>query len=297
MPKPSQIKKKIKGTKNIEKVTEAIGKVAFVKMKKFQRIALNSRPFSLAAIDLLKKLIICLNSDYTNLPFSEVPKRAEKILAVVIASDDGFCGNFNASILKFAEKELGNICPSKEKVEIAAIGKKAANYFRRRGYNIKIEYTGMGDHVELDEVLPLSDYLKRQFKTDAYRKIIIFFSEFINTFSYKAQRIQFLPLLKKDFLEDFNIENKRGSVNDYLIEPNSRAVLEALIPFLLDIKFYYAVLQTNTSKYSARMTAMKKATDNAKKILDNLTMIYNKSRQAQITTELSEIIGAAEAIK
>lgn len=296
MLKPAQIKKKIKGTQNIEQVTKAMERVSSVKMRRAQQVLAVSKPFSQTAIGLLNRLQKDIKE--SEISFYKSPKNAEKLLVVLVTSDRGFCGAFNGNILRFAQAHISSLIgkeiATREDITIVAFGKKGAKYFKKLGFNVTVEYSGIGDYALVSEALPLSDYIKKQFSTNEYKKVLIIYPEFINSLSQKPKVVQYLPLIAGEYAQS---AEKNESICDYAIEPSSRKVLERIVDYLVDVKLYYTILQSNASEHSARMIAMRNASSNAKDLIKELNLTYNKSRQTQITTELSEIVSAKEAIE
>ncbi len=217
----------------------------------------------------------------------------------MITSDKGFCSSFNQNILKFAEKEIKKIEKEAE-VEIMPIGKKAISFFKKKNRIIKVEFTGIGDYGKLEEVKPIAKLFLRYFEEDKYQKIYIFYTEFISTFMQETRKIQLLPAQRQVFEE--MLADKAGKngfqpeSNDYIFEPNAVKIFNSLIPQLIEFEVHQAVLEANASEHSARMMAMKNASQNAKEIIEKLTLNYNKVRQNQITSEISEISSAKEVM-
>lgn len=298
--KSKEIKQKIGSVQNISKITNAMGLVSAVKMGKAQTLALNSRPFALRVYQILKKLSQHQKREgAANFYFKE---RGEgKILAVVVSSDRGFCGPFNKSILNFAQKKIKEMAEGSV-VEIMAIGKKSSSFFKNKGYKVKFEFSGIGDFGELDEVRPIAELLTKNFEKE-YQKVCLIFTNFVTTLNQEPCMIQVLPV-KEDIFEKLLKEHApKGSKDmepepylEYVFEPSPKEIFESLVPELVTFEIYHSILEANASEHSARMIAMKNASDNAKEITKLLILDYNKARQEQITSELGEITSAKEAI-
>ena len=298
--KSKEIKQKIGSVQNISKITNALGLVSAVKMGKAQNLALNSRPFALRVYQILKKLSAYQKKEgLASFYFKERPP--EKILAVVVSSDRGFCGSFNKNILNYAHKQikdLEKIAP----VEIVAIGKKSSAFFKRKGYKLKIEFSGIGDFGKLNEIRPLAEVLTRYFEKE-YQKVYLAFTNFVTTLTQEPCVIQVLPVEEDIFEKLLKEHAPKGSKEiepepylEYVFEPSSKEIFESLVPELVTFEIYHSILEANASEHSARMIAMKNASDNAKEIIKFLILDYNKARQEQITSELGEITSAKEAI-
>ncbi len=304
--KQKEIKRKISSIGNIFEITKAIEVISAIKMKKAQELALNSRPFTQTALKILKNL-----SRYEE----EIQKRSiffkedkgKALLAAVVTSDKGFCGAFNRNILGFFEREIKK---EKDNVEIMAIGKKAIKYFRKRDYKVLVEFSGIGDYGELEEVKPIADLLINYFKQGRFRKILFFYPDFISTFYQRPTKMQILPLKLieiKKVLRNYQLKQKRGfelsteekkeKTIDYILEPSFEVIFENLVPQLIEFLIYHLILEANASEHSARMMAMKSASENIEKIMERLKLEENKARQTQITSEVAEITTAKEALQ
>ncbi|MFH1657409.1 MAG: ATP synthase F1 subunit gamma [bacterium] len=294
-----EIKQKINSTKRISQVTKALELVSAVKMKKAQKAALLSRPFARKVIEILKRLYEHQEKYLAQRSFYFQEREVKKVLVAVITSDKGFCSSFNQNILKFADKEIKKI-ETEAEVEIMPIGKKAISFFKKKNRTIKIEFTGIGDYGKLEEIKPIARLFLRYFEEDKYQKVYIFYTEFISTFIQETRRIQLLPAQRQVFEEmlvDKAGENgSQPENNDYIFEPNAAKIFNNLIPQLIEFEVHQAVLEANASEHSARMMAMKNASQNAKEIIEKLTLNYNKVRQNQITSEISEISSAKEVM-
>lgn len=298
--KSKEIKQKIGSVQNISKITNAMGLVSAVKMGKAQNLAFNCRPFAFKACKILKKLSVYQKKEgLQSLYFKEKP--VKKILAVAISSDRGFCGSFNKNILNYAYKKIQDL-EKTAPVEIAAVGKKSSSFFKRKGCKIKIEFSGIGDFGKISEIRPFAELLVKYFEKE-YQKIYLISTNFISTFVQEPYMTQLLPLeegsmeklLKEQFPKNFN-EIEENHFLEYVFEPSPKDIFESLVPELVIFEIYHSVLEANASEHSARMIAMKNASDNAKEIIKLLTLDYNKARQEQITSELGEITSAKEAV-
>lgn len=297
-----EIKNKIILTRNISEMTKALELVSAVKMKKAQTLAMNSRPFTEKTLGILKN-ISKHQREIEEQSFFFKNGSAGKILAVVITSDKGFCGAFNRNILNSFEKEI-----KKEKnIEIFAIGKKAINFLKKKNHKILVEFSGIGDYGKLDETKPISKLIVKYFREKKFRKILLFYTDFVSTFLQKPIKIQVLPLdlgnLKK-VLKDYELKEKKTTVElakieegDYILEPSPKEIFESLVPQLIEYLIYHSVLEANASEHSARMMAMRSASDNAKELMGELKLEYNKARQFQITAEVLEVSMAKEALE
>jgi F-type H+-transporting ATPase subunit gamma len=288
-----EIKREIESVRNIWKLTGALETLSALKMKKAQKIALLSRPFAQKAAQILGRLEFSVN-DIESIFFWE-RETTEKTLAVVLASDRGFCGSFNHNILKFAEREIKEI-GKERKVGILPIGKKATTYFKKRGYDTKFNFFGIGDYAEIEDVKMISDFLVGNFSENKFQEVYLFYTDFISTFQQKPKKLRLLPVdieNLKEFLKEEAVHEKL----DFLIEPSVKILTSEIIPQLIEYLIYQAILEGNASEHSARMMAMRNASENAKEKVFELNLQYNKARQEQITEEVCEVSSAKEVLE
>ncbi len=295
--KTREIKGKIATIQNLNKITSALELISAVKMKKAQRLALNSRPFATTILEILEVLGKFQKEIKKSIFFIKRPTK--KILAVVVASDRGFCGAFNKNILTFAEREIQKM--GREKVEIFAVGKKTIKFFQKKGYKIFEKITDIGDFGELHETKPIADKIIEAYLKNLFGEVFLFFTDFVSAFSQIPRKIQILPLEVEainEILKSYSRPNEKIKPLPFiLLEPSPKEIFENVVPQLIRQVVHHTVLETNAAEHSARMMAMKRATENAKEILNKLILDYNKARQAQITAEVCEITFAKEATK
>ena len=298
-----EIRRKIESVNNIWKLTSALETLSALKMKKAQKIALSSKPFAEKIKELLAKLEPFLEEQRT-IFFQE--KKADKVLVAAVSSDRGFCGSFNQNIFRLSEREIKKQDEGVE-TRIFPIGKKGIQFFSARGRKINSSFSGIGDWAELGEIKPVSDFLVKGFLENKFQKIILVYTRFISTLSQKPEAVQLLPLSKESLREflgvgetaaakggEPRIENFR---REFLIEPSSEVLAQEIVPQLIEYLLYQYILDSNASEHSARMMAMRNASDNAKKKNDELKLDYNKARQEDITSEVLEVSSAKEALE
>ncbi len=294
-----KIKQKINLTGNIAEIVHAIEVTSIMKMKKTQKIALESRPFAVKISEILARLLRYQEGSGFKSNFFEEGK-AEKILIAVMTSDRGFCGFYNKSILKMAEEKIKEFSGGQE-IEIVAIGKKTINFFKRRNAKIIKEFVRLSDFPSIDQARPISNFLTEQFDAHEYKKVLFFYGHFVSTFVYKPKMIELLP----SSLEQLNgelekvtgkLEVKNEKFYDYIFEPSPEIIFKKIIPLLIGFRVYHLILEAKAAEYSSRMVAMKRASENAKDLLRRLILKYNEVRQEQITSELLEITSAKEVL-
>lgn len=291
-----EIKLKIRTVSNIKKITKTMEMVSVSKMKKMVSKATQSKEYAVKALQLLANL--SLERDISH-PLLEAGK-GEKNLVVVYASNKGLCGGFNANI----SKKLQEITKSKKReLEVITIGKQAERAARRAELKIVASFIDFNEKTGSDQFFSLQKTILNFVSTDQYHEVWMLYTEFQSAVSYVPVNYKILPPdinnLKHFFLDkerENRYEHKLKSLERYKFEPNEQEVLSKIIPEILHACLYYAHLESQASEHSARMFAMKNASENAGGMVDDLTLQYNKARQASITQELSEIVGGAEAL-
>ncbi len=296
------IKNKIKSTERTSKVTKAMEAVSAVKMRKSQERALKGRSFADAALRILENISHSL--DVQNHSFLKADYGSHDCL-VVITADKGLAGSLNSAVLKEATQYLST--REKNEVELVCFGKKAYEFFLRREYTIPKHYLNISDEISIGDMEEVVSFLTTQFKTGKYRNVHVVYQNFKSTFEQQAIVRQVLPIRPSEvrtMIED--ILPKHGRYSElkevkknavYTIEQNYESLFDSIFSSLVEIMLYHALLESKASEHSARMVAMKNATDKAKDVTKILTLKYNKERQSVITAEVSEITGGIEAMK
>lgn len=295
------IKSKIKATERTHKVTRAMEAVSAVKMRKTQAVALSGRPYARAALAILARL--SGSADVARHPLATA-RTVEKVALVILTSDKGLAGALNSSVLKAAAEAVAAY-PSAA-VAVYAYGKKGEEYFARRGYRIARAFENKKDSVELSVMEDLSAELSREFVQGTYDEVLVAYSNFKSTFEQMPSVRRLLPLslaaieqLVKDIVPVKGKWSELGPIESpaaYSIEPDGAEVLNYLVPRLVAVSLYHFLLEAKASEHSARMVAMKNASDKSKEVTHDLTRLFNKIRQANITREVSEIISGREAL-
>lgn len=286
-----EIKGKIGSVKNISELTSALETFSALKMRKTQKRFLQSKLFAEAMAGVLKRLEKSLK-EKKSVFLADRP--AGKSLAIVVASDRGFCGSFNANIFRFADRSISELRKENE-IDIMPVGKKAVAHYKRE--NPVHSFFGVGDFWQFRQTKEISDFLISSFLQNKYQKIYLFYTHFFSSFNQKPSEIQLLPM-SADTVKNFVTEESPSNHNsDYLFEPSADAVLNEIIPVFAEYLVYEFILSANTAEHSARMMAMRNASDNAKGLLAELRLQYNKARQEQITSEVCEISSTKEAME
>jgi F-type H+-transporting ATPase subunit gamma len=296
-----QIKNKIVSTLKTGKVTKAMEAVSAVKMRKSQQKAFTGRPYVHAAMRILERL--SGSRDGLSHPFAQ-KRESGKTLAVIVTSDKGLAGSVNSAVLKLAGELFGKA----SEVDCITIGRKATEFAHREKKTVLSSFTNVSDDVTLTDVYEMSALIVERFGSGAYSNVFVLYQNFVSTFEQEPTRRQILPLDPKEITDIMSgIRPKHGKWSEvkgesegnavYTIEPSPEEVLNVLIPQLVQIMLYHALLESKASEHSARMVAMKNATDKSKEVARSLTLVYNKARQAAITAEVAEITGGMEAMK
>ena len=277
------LQERIKSVSSIQQVTKAMKMVAAAKVKKAQEKMEISRPYSRNTQDLICRILPQVSS--ANIPLvgtRDVKNRA----IIVITSDRGFAGSFNSSVIRLAEKEIEKF--GKDKVQVFCLGKKASEYFSKRDYNVVESFYDFWKDMTFDTASEISETFIGAFNNLKVDEVYVIYNRFRTLASQDLMIEKVLPI---DFTEDYNVKNY-----NYDYEPNQERIVESLLPKHLKVQMWQQMLESYSSEEAARMIAMDNATENAKEIIKELKLEFNKARQAAITTEMLEIVGGSEAL-
>jgi F-type H+-transporting ATPase subunit gamma len=293
------IRKRITSVRSTQKITKAMKMVAAAKLRRAQESILAVRPYATKMFEMLNGLAQRTSAEAHPLLAFREPKRVE---LVVFASDRGLCGAFNMNLIQRAERFLSEEKGRAEEVALSFFGRKGRDYFRKRKVNIRREYVNFFGKVDYLLASRLGQELVRDYIDNRVDRIYLLYSEFRSAIQQRVILKRILPVTSAEMLEGAaepsNAPGKTASKGvDYLYEPSEGEILDKLLPMYVEVQVYQALLETVASEYGARMTAMENATSNAAEMIDKLTLIYNKARQASITKELIEIVSGAEALK
>ena len=295
-----EIKRKIWSIKNTWKITKVMSLISTVKMKKAQDLAIEKREFVLEIF----KVFLRIEKHMKNFPlFHDL--NWKKTLAIIITSNKWLCWGYNINVMK---KVNSYIKESWEKLEFISLWKKAANFIIRTWNKLIADFSSdFTDNIEPLFTKRISKMMRDEFSEGKYSKVVVFYNHYINTVNQIPVVKPSLPInanIIKDYLTsileghyDLKELDKNDDVYHYDIEPTPKELANEVIPIILDMIFYYSLLEAKASEHSARMIAMKNAKDNANKIVSQLTLKYNKARQTFITREVSEIIAWVESLK
>ena len=286
MPSTREIRRRIRSVGNMQQITRAMEMVSAAKMRKAQQRVTASRPYS----DQLRQIMSDLATQQPDpeqlAQFPLLQKRPiRNVELIVITPDRGLTGALNTNILRRGSRYI--LEEAGASVQVIAAGKKARDYFVRTRQNVQAEFIGLGDSVTLDDVRPIADIAIDDFVSGKVDAVFVVYSRFINTLVQRPEVVQILPVEPPPAHEGYS---------DYIFEPSPEEVLNNLLPRYVEVLLYQAVLEGSASEHSARMVAMRSASDNAKEVQQELSLSYNKARQAQITREVSEIAAGANAM-
>jgi F-type H+-transporting ATPase subunit gamma len=298
------IKLKIQSVKKTSTVTRAMEAVSAVKMRKAQERALGGRAYAAAALTILERL--SSSQEIKVHPLAQT--REGKSLVVIITSDKGLAGALNSNVIRATERELESRGLNADNVIMIALGRRGGDYFLNRGYVVRAKHENVSDGIAEDEMRFVTDSILEMHTKGEITSCLIAYMNFLSTFEQKAVVRQILPLTPQ-MINDMVVgivpaKGKYAGIgagekhpSTYTIEPDVESIIDILMPRLLNIAVYHGLLEAKASEHSARMVAMKSATDKAKEMARDLTRKFNKVRQAAITREVSEITSGIEAMK
>ena len=290
-----EVRIRIASVKSTQQITAAMKMVSASKLRKAQNSILKLRPYAAKLQQILQNLSATIENSHESV-FSE-QREPQKILLLVIASNRGLCGAFNSNIMKAAVGLMNakySSQLSKGNVSLITIGKKATEYFQKRGYKVTGSHDYFFDKLNFATISPFAESLMREFVKKNYDRIEIVYNQFKNASVQKLVTEQFLPVVPQETKGEKTVPAMKA---DYIFEPDKETVVRELIPKTLRIQVFKAILDSFAAEMGARMTAMQQATDNAQDLLKSLNITYNKARQNQITNDLIEIVSGAEALK
>ena len=281
-----EIRARISSVGSTMQITSAMKMVSAAKLKRAQDAILQMRPYSDKLTELLKNLISSIDSSENNVYSKK--RKINNVLLVTITSNRGLCGGFNSFIIKQTKALIKNEYRNTN-VSILSIGKKSSEHFTKNNFNVVGAYDDLLSNITYDGTCKIAEKIMIEFVDGKYDKVVLVYNQFKNAATQIVMTENFLPLK--------NEEKAQETPFNYLFEPSQESIVEELIPRSLKTQLFKAVLDSNASEHGARMTAMHKATDNASELKKELTLTYNKARQAAITGEILEIVGGAKALK
>ena len=282
-----EIRTKIKSVQNTRKITKAMEMVAASKMRRAQERMRATRPY-VEKIRNIAANISHANPEYRH-PFLVSRDSVKRVGIIVVTTDKGLCGGLNTNALRLAMNKIKELETQGEEIEVCTIGNKGLGFMQRLGAQISSQVTGLGDKPHMDNLIGAVKVMLDGYTNDRFDRLLIIYTKFINTMKQEAVVEQVLPLAGDALVAP-------AGTWDYIYEPDAQGVLDQVLTRYIEALIYQSVAENMASEQSARMVAMKAASDNAGSVIDELTLIYNKTRQASITKELSEIVGGAAAV-
>ncbi|MBS7345021.1 MAG: F0F1 ATP synthase subunit gamma [Caryophanon sp.] len=281
-----EIKGRINSTKSTQKTTKAMQMVSSSKLRRAEQNAKAYVPYMEKVQDVVAAIAGGTN-DVSHPMLTARP--VKKTAYLVIGSDRGLAGAYNSSILRQVQRDINERHRSKNEYTILAVGRKVRDYFVKRDHNVSAEVVGLPDQPSFADIKEIARNAVGMFTDGTYDEVYMYYNHFVSAISQEVTTKKLLPLT--------DIAPVAGTTASYEFEPSAEAILETLLPQYAESLIYGAILDGKASEHSARMTAMKNATDNAKDIISDLSLQYNRARQAAITQEITEIVGGAAALE
>lgn len=266
--------------------------VAASRMRRAQEAVEHSRPFSEKIREVLADLSYATPAGEGALHPLLERREVRNADLVLMSSDRGLAGGFNANVIRLGSRFI--LDEAGAPVSVLSVGRKGRDYMVRYGRNVTADFSELGDQPQLDDVTPIARTVIDRFTSGEVDAVYLVYTEYVNTITQTPRRVQLLPI-EPPSAEDQEEARSRGV--DYIYEPDPRQLLQALLPRYVEVQIYQALLESKASEHSARMVAMRNATDNANEIVGDLSLTYNKARQATITREIIEIAGGAAALE
>ncbi len=299
MPTLKEVELKIKAVKKTQKITKAMNMVAASKLSRAQEKMETFRPYANKFAEVLGSLAERAGGDEENAPALLVPRAEVKNVNVVLmTSDRGLCGSFNSNLIARCEKYMQEKAEQGIEIRLICMGKKGRDYFRRKKGNIAGEYLGVvGASFGFNVAINAGRGLIDGFLEGEADEVQMVFSEFVSMARQAAAVQQLLPITSVEKVEDASEKEDTGYIPEHICEPSAEELMAEMLPKQVYVQLYKGLLETSTSEHAARMAAMDNATKNCKEMVEDLTLAYNKARQAGITADLMDIVGGAEALK
>lgn len=315
MTSAKEIKKRIRSVSNIKKITKAMEMVAAAKMRRSVESVLKTRTYSNLGWETVLNIAKSIGADKHTHPLLEKRKEINRELIVLIVSNRGLCGGFNSAIIN---KAVDSAKKHGSKTDFIIIGKKAEAIYKRYSYKVVSEFVKNDVNSEVTEIVPVAKLIIRDFLDKKYDKVLLAYTDFVSPVKQIPRVKQILPVdvsgedeylgavgksekikTSKDFIAEKERKHLSGKDSSYVFtyEPGERGVLDLMLPRLIEVQLFQALLESNASEHSARMTAMNQATGAANDLVEELTLFYNKARQSSITSEIAEISAGAASLK
>jgi F-type H+-transporting ATPase subunit gamma len=285
-----EVRNRIQSVTSTQQITKAMKMVSAAKLRRAQDSILQMRPYAQKLQEMLSNIVSSVSADM-DMPLAE-ERAAERVLLIPITSDRGLCGAYNANVIKLTRQRIAEQYAaqnSKGNVTLLPIGKKGYDYFVRHGFKVVDEFWSIFSDLAFENVRRAALYAQQAFLDKTYDRVELVYSQFRNAATQVFVVEPYLPVPR--------VTGEDNRNTDFIFEPSREVLVRELMPKILNTQVYKAVLDANASEHGARMTAMDKASENANELLRSLKISYNRARQAAITTELTEIVSGAAALK
>jgi F-type H+-transporting ATPase subunit gamma len=300
MPSARDVKKRIRSVKNISQITRALETVSASRVRRAQARVLASRAFSEKAWEILLNVQSTATKGVPLHPLLASRDEIKQIMIVLITSDRGLAGAFNSNIIRVAQRFAQRL---NKPVRYITVGRKGRDSLIRAGANVIAEFSDMPSDPSIATISPIARLAINEFLSGSVDQVFIAYTDFINTLTQRPVVLSWLPLIPYHTDDQVmgeiikNVPEVTGGQSTYEYEPSAAGILEEIVPRFTELQLYQALLESQASEHSARMVAMRNASDNASQLMADLTLVYNKARQAAITAEILDIVGGANALQ
>jgi F-type H+-transporting ATPase subunit gamma len=282
-----QLKRRIKSVQSTQKITRAMEMIAAARIVKAQGRVRAARPYAEQIHDVIKGLAV--SAEVRQHPLL-VQRDLQRVAVIVNTSDRGLAGAYNANVLKVAERTMRDERQAGREVDLYIVGRKGAGYFNYRGQRAEQTWEGISDSPTVESSIAVAETVMKRFEAGELDRVWLVYTDFKSSLTQSPVRMELLPVKPEELGGGEEISP------EFIFEPNQADLLGMLIPRYVEAKVFHSLLESSASEHAARQRAMKSATDNAKEVAGNLSRIMNAARQEQITTEIMEIVGGAEAL-
>ena len=279
-----QIRRRITSVSSTQQITKAMKMVAAAKLRRAQENIIKARPYSLKLRDVIRDLAAYTERERHPLLAVRDPKR---VAIMIVTSDRGLCGSFNSNIIRRAVEVID--AEKTEDIKLVTVGRKGHDFFRKRGYNIIQYHADIFRYLHFGNAVSIGEAVTRLYVQQELDRVYLVYNEFKSAIQQFVITEQLLPIIPD--------EPGEGFTYDFIFEPSSAAVLDGILPRYVNVQMWRVLLESNAAEHGARMTSMENATKNAEELIHDLTLHYNKARQAAITKELLEVVSGAEGLR
>jgi F-type H+-transporting ATPase subunit gamma len=283
-----QLRRRIRSVKSTQKITRAMEMIAASRILRAQRRVREARPYAEQITEVIKGLAV--SNEVRNHRLLRAPEDAGRVAVVVNTSDRGLAGAYNANVLKLAERTIRQEEEAGREVELYVVGRKGTGYFAYRGRRPQATWEGVSDRPIVEDANRIAGVVMERFSGDELERVWLIYTDFRSSLNQIPARMELLPVKPEEF------EGGEEIAPEFMFEPDQAELLDRLIPRYVEAKVFHSLLESSASEHASRQRAMKAATDNAQEVANSLSRVMNQARQDQITTEISEIVGGAEAL-